>query len=56
MTQKTDKTKSIHKNNKRPRKSGGIYTFGTHITKNGADSRTRTGDPILTMDVLYLLS
>ena len=23
---------------------------------SGADSRTRTGDPILTMDVLYLLS
>ena len=23
---------------------------------NGADSRIRTGDPILTMDVLYLLS
>jgi len=23
---------------------------------SGADFRTRTGDPILTMDVLYLLS
>ena len=26
------------------------------VSNTGADSRTRTGEPILTMDVLYLLS
>ena len=29
---------------------------GSPTSKPGADFRTRTGDPILTMDVLYLLS
>ena len=30
--------------------------FALKKNNNGADSRIRTGDPILTMDVLYLLS
>ena len=37
------------------KKQGFPSTSGT-LAITGADFRTRTGDPILTMDVLYLLS
>ena len=33
-----------------------LQGFALMKNNNGADSRIRTGDPILTMDVLYLLS
>ena len=35
---------------------GTLEKTGVIAKKNGADFQTRTGDPILTMDVLYLLS
>ena len=41
----------------RASKANNIGHLNHPSSKNyGADSRTRTGDPILTMDVLYLLS
>ena len=38
------------------RKATSLQGFAFMIQYYGADSRIRTGDPILTMDVLYLLS
>ena len=37
-------------------KKSGDKTWLRTRSPYGADFRTRTGDPILTMDVLYLLS